>query len=187
MILVLTLLLLGVSVAQAQKVALKTNALHWATLGSPNASIEVAMGQHFTMDAYAGLNLWKTEKPLTMRHWIAQPELRYWFCEAFNGTFIGLHGHVGQYNLGGFNLPIGRLKTFKDHRYEGLFYGAGLSVGHQWFLSNRLNLEASLGGGWGHTPYRKYLCPECGPLLDQGTYDYFGLTRATLSLTYILK
>ena len=65
--------------------------------------------------------------------------------------------------------------------------GAGLSLGHQWILSKHLNLEASLGGGWARTPYRKYECPVCSPLLDESTYDYFGLTRATLSLTYFFN
>ena len=186
-VLTLALLLAAAVGAQAQKVALKTNALHWAVMGSPNAALEFAMGPKVTLDLYGGGNLWKFEKPLEVRHWLVQPELRYWFCEVFNGTFIGLHGHYGQYNVGGINLPVGRLKNLKDHRYEGYFYGAGLSLGHQWILSKHLNLEASLGGGWARTPYKKYECPVCSPLLDESTYDYFGLTRATLSLTYFFN
>ena len=185
----LILLLSGLALqgAKAQKVALKTNALHWAVMGSPNAALEFAMGPKVTLDLYGGGNLWKYEKPLEVRHWLVQPELRYWFCEVFNGTFVGLHGHYGQYNIGGIDLPVGRLKNLKDYRYEGYFYGAGLSLGHQWILSKHLNLEASLGGGWARTPYKKYECPVCSPLLDESTYDYFGLTRATLSLTYFFN
>lgn len=185
-ILLLALLLIGAYAAQAQKVALKTNALHWAAMGSPNGSLEVAIGPRWTMDLYGGGNLWKFDKPLEVRHWLVQPEVRYWLCEAFNGTFIGLHGHYGQYNVGGFDIPVGRLKAFKDHRYEGYFYGAGLSLGHQWVLSDHLNLETSLGGGWARTPYRKHACAECAPLLEEKTYDYFGVTRAMISLTYFL-
>lgn len=98
-----------------------------------------------------------------------------------------VYGHFGQYNLGGIDVPVGRLKKLKDNRYEGYFYGAGLSLGHQWILSKHLNLEASLGGGWARTPYKKYECPRCSPLLDESTYDYFGITRATLSLTYFFN
>lgn len=187
MSILLGLLLLTGGVANAQKVALKTNALHWAALGSPNASLEVAVGPRWTMDLYGGGNLWKYEKPLEVRHWIVQPELRYWFCEVFNGTFIGLHGHYGQYNVGGINIPIGPIAKLKDHRYEGYFYGAGLSVGHQWVLSDHFNLEASLGAGWAHTPYRKHACAECSPLVGRGAYDYFGVTRAMISLTYFFN
>uniref|UniRef100_UPI00345BDDCE DUF3575 domain-containing protein n=1 Tax=uncultured Porphyromonas sp. TaxID=159274 RepID=UPI00345BDDCE len=39
-VLTLALLLTAALGAQAQKVALKTNALHWAVMGSPNASLE---------------------------------------------------------------------------------------------------------------------------------------------------
>jgi hypothetical protein len=170
--------------ADAQRVALKTNALHWAVMGSPNAALEVYLGPRVTLDLYGGANLWKLDEPREVRHWIAQPELRYWFCESFNGTFIGLHGHFGKYNIGGWDIPIGRLENLKDDRYEGRFWGAGLSLGHQWILSDRWNLEASLGGGWAHTPYKKYPCVTCGPLMEEGDYDYFGLTRATLSITY---
>ena len=31
----------------------------------------------------------------------------------------------------------------KDHRYEGYFWGGGLSAGYQWVISNRFNIEAS--------------------------------------------
>ncbi len=86
-VLTLALLLAAAVGAQAQKVALKTNALHWAVMGSPNASLEFAMGPKVTLDLYGGGNLWKFEKPLEVRHWLVQPELRYWFCEVFNGTF----------------------------------------------------------------------------------------------------
>lgn len=187
MVLIAALLLAAAAGAEAQKVALKTNLLHWAAMGSPNAALEIGIAPRWTADLYGGGNLWKFPEPLEVRHWLVQPELRYWFCEAFNGTFIGLHGHYGQYNLGGIDLPIGRLANLRDHRYEGSFYGAGLSVGHQWILSDRWNLEASLGGGWAHTPYKKYECPVCSPLVAEGDYDYFGLTRATLSLTFFLN
>ena len=53
-VLTLALLLAAAVGAQAQKVALKTNALHWAAMGSPNASLEFAMGPKMTLDLYGG-------------------------------------------------------------------------------------------------------------------------------------
>lgn len=181
------LLLLAGAEARAQRVALKTNAVHWAALGSPNASLELALGPKVTLDLYGGGNLWKYRKPLEVRHWLLQPELRYWLCEAFNGTFIGLHGHYGEYNLGGIPGAPGRLRPLREYRYEGYFYGAGLSLGHQWILSDSWSLEGSLGAGWAHSPYKRHACTECGPLLSEGSYDYFGLTRALVSLTYFFN
>ena len=175
-------------VCSAQKVALKTNLAHWALMGTPNAGVEFALSPKWTLDVDGGVNLWKFSEPREMRHWAVQPELRYWFCESFNQTFIGLHGHVGQVNAGGWNIPIGRFAKLKDHRYEGTFYGAGISVGHQFVLSPLMNIELSVGGGWAHIDYRKYDCAICGKLISSdGKYDYFGLTRATLSLLFFLK
>ena len=183
------LLFFGVSSreASAQRVALKTNLAHWALMGSPNLSVEPRLAERWSVDLGASGNLWKFAEPKELRYWAVQPELRFWFCETFNGAFIGLHGHGGQYNVGGWDLPLGRLKTFKDHRYEGDFYGAGLSVGYQWVLSPHWNLEASLGGGWTHTNFRQYECVTCGALRDTGTSDFFSITRGTLSLLYFFK
>ena len=175
------------SKVSAQKVALKTNLAHWAMGGSPNASVEARLSPRFSLDLGAAGNLWKFSEPRELRYWATQPEARFWFCETFNGLFLGLHGHYGQLNVGGWDIPLGRLKAFKDSRYEGEFFGAGLSVGYQWILSPRWNLEASLGGGWARTIYREYNCATCGALRGDGIYDYFGLTRATLSLIYFFK
>ena len=171
----------------AQRIALKTNLATWAMMGSPNLALETRLADRWTLDLGAAGNLWKFSEPKELRFWGVQPEARFWFCEVFNGAFIGLHAHGGQYNAGGWDLPIGRLKNLKESRYEGGFYGAGLSAGYQWILSPRWNLEASLGAGWARTAYRQYECATCGAMKGEGTYDYFGLTRATLSLIYFFK
>ncbi|MDO5036584.1 MAG: DUF3575 domain-containing protein [Porphyromonas sp.] len=184
---IMCLLLVASLTASGQKVGLKTNLANWALMGSPNAALEMRLGDKWTLDLGGAMNLWKFEEPKELRYWGVQPEFRYWFCETFNGAFLGLHGHGGQYNIGAWDIPLGRLTAFKDHRYEGNFYGAGLSLGYQWVLSPRWNLETSLGGGWARTDYRKYECATCGVQLDEDKYDYFGVTRATISLIYLIK
>lgn len=73
----------------------------------------------------------------------------------------------------------------KDHRYQGYFWGAGLSYGYQWLLGKHWNLEASIGAGFARINYDKFPCVECGARIAEGTHNYFGVTRATLSLVYI--
>lgn len=179
--------LLSLTTVHAQKVAAKTNLLYWAAAGSPNAAVEFKIAPRWTADIYAGGNLWKLPQQREFRHLLAQPELRYWFCEAFDGLFIGLHGHGAKFNVGNWNIPVGRLKVLKDRRWEGYLYGGGLSLGYQWVLSKHLNLETSLGGGYARVHYREYPCTECGNVLSEGTHDYLGVTRATLSLVYFFK
>ena len=94
--------LLGVS---AQRVALKNNLLYDATL-TPNLALEIGVGPKMTVDLLGGVNPFKISDDHYWKHWLAQPELRYWFCEKFNGVFIGLHGHVGQMHIAGISVPF---------------------------------------------------------------------------------
>lgn len=186
-LLLATLLAFGIAPeAFAQKVALKTNFLYIATT-SPNLALEVKTGTHTTLEVGGGMSLWDYNERSTFRHWMLQPEFRYWLCEPMNGSFFGIHAHGGQYNIGGIDIPVGRLKQFKDDRYQGYFYGGGISYGYQWILSDRFNLEASIGGGYARIHYENYPCATCGNKLDEGFYNYWGITRASLSLLFFFN
>ena len=114
-------LLMCAFTANAQKVAFKSNIPYWGAGGSPNAALELSLGKKTTLELGSGFNLWTFENNKKVKHWLAQPELRYWFCESFNGHFIGIHAHGAQYNVGGWDIPLGRLKIFKEHRYEDVY------------------------------------------------------------------
>lgn len=79
------------------KFAIKTNALYWAT-STPNLGFEVALAKKLTLDVSGNYNPWKFSKDRQIKHWLVQPELRYWLCERFNGSFFGLHGHYADVN-----------------------------------------------------------------------------------------
>ena len=74
--------------ASAQKVAVKTNALYWATT-TPNIGMEFSMGPRWTFEIAGGYNPWLLDKETNMKvkHFLVTPEVRYWFCESFNGHF----------------------------------------------------------------------------------------------------
>lgn len=74
----------------AQNVALKTNFLYWTTL-TPNIGIEFSFAQKHSVQLFYGLNPWESSTGKSLRHWSLMPEYRYWFCESFNGWFIGAH------------------------------------------------------------------------------------------------
>jgi len=93
-------------------------------------------------------------------------------------------------NVGGINIPFilqNKHKEMKVHRYEGYFYGGGISAGYHWILSDRLNLEAALGIGYAHVRYDKFKCTAFGQKMGKGGGDYLGPTRVSLSIIYILK
>lgn len=152
----------------AQDVALKTNGLYWLTT-TPNLGLELALNDQWTLDLSAAYNPWTFKDDKKMRFWLAQPEARYWFCEKFEGHFVGLHAHGAQF-YGGFN----------SKRYDGYLAGGGLTYGYDWILSPHWNIEAAIGIGYAYLS--RIHCIKCE--VDKHKH-YFGVTKAAVSLIYI--
>lgn len=186
-IILLSLFTLGLCFAtKAQHAALKTNLVYWGT-STPNAAIEFGLSKKSTLELGGGFNPFTFSNNKKAKHWLLQPEYRYWFCESFNGHFLGVHAHGGQFNIGGWDLPFGRLDHLKDNRYQGYLYGGGISYGYQWVLHPRWNLEANIGAGYARIHYDRFPCTRCGTKIDESNYNYWGITRAGLSFVYFLK
>lgn len=189
LLVVLLLLCCGVPAARAQKAAVKTNILSDALL-NPNVGIEFAVASRWTVDVSGQFNLWKLSHDRTWKHWMAQPEIRYWFCDRFAGHFVGAHLLGGQYNIGGLDIPINFLGTdfrkLKDTRFQGWFGGAGVAYGYDWAISKSFNIEAELGIGWTYTLYDQFRCTGCGKKIQENQpHNYFGVTKAAINLVYI--
>lgn len=178
-------LVFSVTSVCSQKIAVKSNLLYDLTT-TMNLGVELSLDKNWTFDLSANYNPWKfgdKSDVMRLRHWLVQPELRYWTCEKFKGHFLGIHGHYGDYNVGGMNFLSDNMKK---SRYQGTLYGAGLSYGYQWPLNNRWNMEAVIGAGWAHLDQDKYPCAECGDKAGKDR-DYFGVTKVALSLIYFIK
>lgn len=166
--------------------AIKTNALYWTT-ATLNLGLEIGVGEKSTLDISGGYNPFNFKDDKKFKHWMVQPEYRWWLCEKFNGHFLGVHAHYGEYNVGGIKLPFGMFPTLEDHRYQGRFYGAGGTYGYQWILGNHWNLQAAIGIGYARLDYDKYECGACGQKLKDGHRNYVGVTKAAISIIYIIK
>lgn len=171
----------------SQDVAVKTNALYWAT-STPNLGFELGLADRWTLDLTGGYNPWtfSKEKNRKIKHWLVIPEARYWLCERFQGHFFGLHAGYAYYNLSNVRLPF-QSKSMKDHRYQGWATGVGLSYGYSWILGKRWNLEASIGFGYVYSRYDKYECATCGDFKGDKDKHYFGPTKAAVSIIYMIK
>ena len=91
---ILIVLVLGCFIeSKAQKVALKSNLLYDATT-TMNLGLEFGLARKWTLDVPVNYNPWKPDNGRRLRHWGIQPEVRYWFCERFRRTFIGVYGLV---------------------------------------------------------------------------------------------
>ncbi|MDL2211055.1 DUF3575 domain-containing protein [Bacteroides sp. OttesenSCG-928-M17] len=185
---ILTLLLIGcaISATHAQNVVLKSNLLYDATT-TMNLGLEVGLAHKWTLDVPVNYNPWKLNDGARLRHWGVQPEVRYWFCEKFRRTFVGLHGHYADFNVG--NWPDWSFisDNMQNARYQGHLYGGGLSIGYSWILKKRWSIEAALGVGYAHIVYDKFPCAECGTKIKESSKNYYGPTKASISLIYSLK
>lgn len=166
---------------QAQQLGVKTNALYDATT-TLNLGVEFGLSQKVTFDFSANYNPWTFSDNKKLKHWLVQPEVRYWLCEKFNGHFLGLHAHGGEFNMGGI-----KMLGMEDYRYEGYAVGGGFSYGYQWIIGKRWNLEASIGLGYAYLDYGKYDCIKCGEKINDNTKHYIGPTKVAVSLIYIIK
>ncbi len=171
--------------AYGQKASLKTNLLYGATT-TVNGAFEIGISSKSSIELSGGWNPWKFADNKQLRHYLVQPEFRWWFCETFNGSFMGVHLLGGEYNAGEIKLPMGIFKSLKDYRYEGYYYGGGASVGHQWILNKRWSVESILGVGYIRTHIDKYPFGKCGKKLSTDDKNYFGPTKTGVSLTYYL-
>lgn len=186
---ILVLLLFAPLLAHGQQTGIKTNLLYWATT-TPNLGIETSLGKKTTLDIQAGYNPWRLSSKAEnekLQHFLIQPELRLWNCEKFNGGFWGLHAIYANYNVGGVELPFGLMSSLENRRYDGWLAGAGISYGHQWYLSPHWNLEATIGVGYAYLKYKRYDCPRCGDFLGKEDKHYFGPTKVGVSFVYLFK
>lgn len=183
----LILCLLSWRTAQGQDVAIKTNLLYDATL-TLNGGVEVKLAPKWTFDLSGNLNAW-TVNNHRWKHWLAQPEGRYWFCDAFSGHFVGGHLLGGQYNWGNLDMPFKFLGTdfrkLKDFRYQGWMVGAGIVYGYSWILNRHWNIEAAIGLGYVYSRSDVYECADCGKKVrTKVPHNYIGLTKAAIDIIY---
>lgn len=179
------LLMVASGCCMAQRVAVKTNLLYAAT-ATPNLAVEFATGARHSLSIGGGWQPWEFSETKKLKHWLLQPEFRYWPCEAFNGQFFGVHAIGGQFNAAGLKLPFGIFPSLERNRYQGWAAGGGLSYGYQWLLSRHWNLELSVGLGYVYVDYKKYKCRKCGQPVEKSHRNYLGPTKVGVSLIYSL-
>ena len=173
---------------RAQNMAVKTNLIYDAT-ATVNVGMEVGLAPRWTFDLSGNLNTWSKNEYTKWKHWMVQPEARYWFCDRFSRHFIGAHLLTGAFNFGNIDNDISFLGTdfsvLSDHRYQGYAYGGGLAYGFAFVLSKHLNLELEVGAGYVYLDYEKFECADCGRKVGEGNHHYVGPTKAAINLVYL--
>lgn len=173
--------------ASASGFGIKTNLLYDAT-ATVNLGAELRVAPRWSIDVSGNLNAWSFNDGRRWKHWMAQPEARYWFCDAMAGHFVALHAIGGQFNFG--HLPFARnivydFGNLRDRRYQGWAVGAGVGYGYSWLLGRHWNLEAELGIGWIRAAYDEFECEGCGKKVGSGVKNMVLPTKAAINFVYI--
>ena len=184
----MVLLLGSMTIALSQSIGFKTNIIYDAT-STINIGVETGLAPKWSLDLSGNINTWSKDSQTKWKHYLVQPEARYWFCDRFSRHFIGAHLIGGAYNLCGIDNNISFLGTdfsvLKDKRYQGYAYGAGLAYGFAFMLSRHLNLELEAGFGYVCLDYDMFECSGCGQLSASGIHHYVGPTKAALNLVFL--
>ena len=151
----------------AQDMALKTNLLYDATT-TINLGYEVALNKKTTLDIWVNYNPWTlghkwvglyedelsvksesaSERPTKLKHFMIQPEVRWWLCEKFNGHFFGVHVHGGIFNVGALKMPFdwGRYNDASGE-FLGTYPVKMTPVGHKNVSVNGIGYHPVRGAG----------------------------------------
>lgn len=176
----------GQEAEEVGKIAIKTNVVAWATT-SPNIGLEVPMGERFSFQAFGSYNPFTLKDNNKLKHWLVQPEVRWWTKQQMQGHFLGIHLIGGQFNAGGINMPFDILPELDTHRYQGWGMGGGIAYGYQWHLGKGWGIEAAVGVGYARLSYDVFPCEKCAEKIGEEKKNYFGPTKAAINIIYTFK
>ena len=178
----------GLSHVSAQDWAVKTNIVYDAT-ATANLGVEIGLAPKWTLDFSGNLNAWNVNEDKRWKHWLVQPEARYWFCDRFSRHFVGVHGIAAAFNFGSIKNNLSFLGTdfsvLSTMRYQGYAFGGGVAYGYAFMLSKHINLELEVGFGYLYLDYEKFSCSDCGRRIGDGKHHYVGPTKAALNLVFL--
>lgn len=125
--------------AGAQQVAVKANALSWATL-TPDLGVEVITGEHTSVALsvfghyYSKYPLFNKESKLA----VIQPEFRYWFNgRPLTREYVGVSAFWAYYDT----------HIVSPQIFQGHALALGISGGYVFSLGKRWGLDLSAGTG----------------------------------------
>lgn len=157
----------------------KTDLLYTLASSTINIGGEMGFGDKTSLELTAGAGFWNKVNSTGNKNtsFIIRPEFRYWLCERFNGHFFGVNA---VYEHGRYNFT-----TFKnEYDYMGNSWGMGITYGYHYMLGARWGVELALGAGFSIASYD---VNKNGNNSEEWDKFYFGLTRASISLVYIIK
>lgn len=184
LILIYTLLTLATLSAEANETgSVKTNLLY--DLNSTiNLGGEIGISPRWSLDLSGSYNPWTLSDGMKIRHWLIQPEFRWWTKQRFEGHFLAIHAIGGEYNLNKAQLLYNIYPELRDDRFQGWGIGGGVAYGYRWNFNRHWGMEGEIGFGAIYSKFNRYACGRCGERLGNGSKTYIGPTKLALNLIY---
>lgn len=168
----------------AQSIAIHNNIVY-DMAKSLSLGTEISLKPRTTLELYGSVRPWKETSSEINKHWLVQAQYRFYTCQKYNGFYWGPYIHGGEYNMENPDLPFGLLKGIGGARYEGWLVGGGLGIGYEFALAKHFNIGIEAGGGYTYLDFDKYNCGTCGFKTDEGSYNYWGVSKLGLNLIYL--
>lgn len=178
LIIVFSFLLAMALPAKSQIVAVQTNLLDYAALGTINLQAQVSFAQNYSVFVDGRINPWKfgdPQDPVLLNHKKISAGLRFWPWYVYSGWWFAASVQWSDFNRRHiFNTP--NVAASKG-------VGGGISAGYSFMLHKNLNLD--LGAGICYTRYASYVVNDLPN--DKGTQSFFQPDFLSVSLVYVFR
>ncbi len=154
--------MLSITVSYAQRAAVTTDLLKWATM-SPNISTDIVISSRSSLNLEAAIKPFDYSyfDDVSLRYIYLSPEYRYWFQRPLYSHYVGVNLSGAYYDA-----------TFNNDHQVDRFVALGVGYGCSVILARR----------WSMTPY---IGVGCGYFVDEEAFKPM-ITRLGLSFTYII-
>ncbi|MDQ0477504.1 DUF3575 domain-containing protein [Chryseobacterium sp. MDT2-18] len=148
----------------AKNIFLKGNAL-FLPLGMLNAGAEFQLKERITLQADVFISPWKSFMGKYAQIYMMGFDGRYYFDEAFKHWYVGANISAARFIIQKFNYwgdgisqftPESPIYNSKDLYQDGFAVILGATVGYQFQLSDRWNMDLYLGAGSSQGFYKGY-------------------------------
>lgn len=156
-------------------VSVKTNFAYWAGAVA-NLSADIQLHRKLSLELPFDWSLWDIEREHGVRLVLFQPEVRWWMKNVGKGHFVGVHAHVGVFNV-----------KWKDIRYQTAgrpLLGSGLTYGYSLPFSEHWGAEFLLGVGYANMKFDEFYNIDNGAKICTDELNYWGITKLGISLVY---
>ena len=168
-------------VVSGQRLAVSTNIMGYAALGTLNAGLSYSVSQHWSVQAGLEYNPWTFRKNAPGKQFQSRKKglsagMRYWYWHSNSGWWTEGKLKYQEYNAGG---------LIRRRTEEGDRFGFVMAAGYTYMLHPRINLEFGFGVCGGIKKYTVYSCPSCGVIERYGKKAFFIPDDLIATVSYV--